>query len=200
MSTEAITITITEFGGMISVTAPYDKAFVREARKVGGRWNRDAKAWRFDSRNRASVEAALGRCYGWAPGGGPTSDFRITLTWRNAAEREVKIMGRSIARRWRRDADVTLGEGAAVVSGDFTGRGGSVSHPVVIDQGDDVTLIVHDLPTAVMANEQLVADYEISPVPPAEADLTALRAEREKLLARVAEIDALLAAAEAIGD
>lgn len=83
------------------------KAFVREARKVGGRWNRDAKAWRFDSRNRASVEAALGRCYGWAPGGGPTSDFRITLTWRNAAEREVKIMGRSIARRWRRDAAVT---------------------------------------------------------------------------------------------
>lgn len=198
MSTEAITVT--ELGGMISVTAPYDKAFVREARKVGGRWNRDAKAWRFDSRNRASVEAALGRCYGWAPGGAQTGDFYVTLTSWNAGEREVRIMGRAVARRWRRDADVTLGEGAAVVSGDFTGRGGSVSHPAIIDGGGDVTLVVHDLPTAVMANEQLVADYEISPVPPAEADLTALRAEREKLLRRVAEIDALLAAAEAVGD
>lgn len=109
-------------------------------------------------------------------------------------------MGRAVARRRRRDADVTLGEGVAVTRGDFTDRGGSVSHPAIIDSGDDVTLVVHDLPTAIMADEQLVAGYGISPVPPAEADLTALRVEREKLLRRVAEIDTLLAAAEAIGD
>lgn len=194
------TVTVTELGGMISVAAPYDKAFVREARKVGGRWSRDASAWVFDARERAAVEAALSRCYGWAPGGAQTGDFYVTLTSWNAGEREVRIMGRAVARRRRRDADVTLGEGVAVTRGDFTDRGGSVSHPAIIDGGGDVTLVVHDLPTAIMANEQLVAGYGISPVPPAEADLTALRAEREKLLRRVAEIDALLAAAEAVGD
>lgn len=194
------TVTVTELGGMISVAAPYDKAFVREARRVGGRWSRDASAWMFDARERAAVEAALGRCYGWAPGGAQTGDFYVTLTSRNAGECEVRIMGRAVARRRRRDADVTLGEGVAVTRGDFTDRGGSVSHPAIIDGGGDVTLVVHDLPTAIMANEQLVAGYGISPVPPAEADLTALRVEREKLLCRVAEIDALLAAAEAIGD
>ena len=193
-------VTVAELGGLISVTAPYDKAFVREARKVGGRWKRDASAWVFDARDRASVEAALRRCYGWAPGGAPTGDFYITLTSRNASEREVRIMGRVVARRWRRDGDVSLGEGVAVASGDFTERGGSVAHPAIVDQGDDVTLIVRDLPTAIMADEQLVASYRVSPVPPAEADLTALRAERGKLLRRLAEIDALLAAAEAVGD
>lgn len=195
------TITITELAGLLSVTTPYDKEFVSAARRAGGRWNRQARAWVFDARERAAVEAALAECYGWAPGGAATGDFHVTLTARNAGGREVRLMGRTIARRWRRDDDVALGEGVAVVAGDFSGRGGSLSQPAVIGWGDeDVTLIVRDLPLTVLADEDLVATYQVAPVPAAEQDLGALRAERDRLVRRVAEIDALLAAAEAVGD
>lgn len=195
------TITITELAGLLSVTAPYDKRFVSAARRAGGRWNRDSRAWVFDTRSRAAVEAALARCYGWAPQGAQTGDFRITLTSSNAGGREVRILGRRVARRWRRDDDVALGEGVAVIDGDFPGRAGSLSRPAVLDPGDgDVTLVVRDLPLSVMADEDLVETYQVAPVPAAEQELGALRAERDRLVRRVAEIDALLAAAEAVGD
>lgn len=195
------TITITELAGLLSVTAPYDKRFVSAARRAGGRWNRDAKAWTFDARDRAAVEAALARCYGWAPQGAQTGDFRITLTSSNAGDREVRLLGRRVARRWRRDDDVTIGEGVAVVTGDFPSRAGSLSRPAILDPGDgDVTLVVRDLPLTVMGDEDLVETYQVAPVPAAEQDLEALRTERAQLVRRLAEIDALLAAAEAVGD
>lgn len=198
---DAITVTISELAGMISITAPYSADFVRQARRVGGRWNRDAKAWTFDARDRAAVEAALARCYGWAPQGAQTGDFRITLTSSNAGDREVRLLGRRVARRWRRDDDVTIGEGVAVVTGDFSSRAGSLSRPAILDPGDgDVTLVVRDLPLTVMGDEDLVETYQVAPVPAAEQDLEALRTERAQLVRRLAEIDALLAAAEAVGD
>lgn len=194
-------ITVTELDNTISVTAPYDAAFVRQARRAGGRWNRQARSWVFDARDRGAVEAALAECYGWAPQGAQTGDFRITLTSSNAGGREVRILGRRVARRWRRDDDVALGEGVAVVDGDFPSRGGSHSSPAVLDPGDgDVTLVVRDLPLTVMGDEDLVETYQVAPVPAAEQDLGALRAERDRLVRRLAEIDALLAAAEAVGD
>lgn len=194
-------ITISELGGMISVTAPYSADFVREARRAGGRWNRSARSWVFDARDRGAVVAALAECYGWAPQGAQTGDFRITLTSSNAGGREVRILGRRVARRWRRDDDVALGDGVAVVDGDFPSWGGSHSSPAVLDPGDgDVTLVVRDLPTAVMADEDLVETYQVAPVAAAEQDLEALRTERAQLVRRLAEIDALLAAAEAVGD
>lgn len=196
------TITITELAGMISVSAPYSADFVHQARRAGGRWNRDAKAWIFDARDRAAVEAALTDCYGWAPAGAPTGDFHVTLTSSNASDKEVRLMGRTIARRWRRDSTVVIGEGVAVINGDFPGRAGSLSRPAILDMGDaPVTLVVRDLPVSVMADEDLVSAYAITPAPDAaaglaDADLEDLRAEREKLLRRLAEIDALLADAD----
>lgn len=196
------TITITELAGLLSVVAPYDKKFVAAARRAGGRWNRDAKSWVFDARDRGAVEAALTECYGWAPAGAPTGDFRITLTSSNAEGREVRLMGRTIARRWRRDSTVVIGEGVAVIDGDFPSRAGSLSRPAILDMGDaPVTLVVRDLPVSVMADEDLVETYAITPAPAAaadlaDADLEDLRAEREKLLRRLAEIDALLADAD----
>ena len=198
---DAITVTISELAGMISITAPYSADFVRQARRAGGRWNRDAKAWTFDARDRAAVEEALADCYGWAAQGAQTGDFRITLTSSNAGDREVRILGRRVALRWRRDDDVVLGEGVAVTAGDFPSRAGSLSRPAILDPGDgDVTLVVRDLPLTVMGDEDLVATYPVAPVAAAEQELGALRAERDRLVRQVAEIDALLAAAEAVGD
>ena len=196
------TITITELAGMISVVAPYSADFVRQARRAGGRWNRNAKSWVFDARDRGAVEAALSSCYGWAPAGAPTGDFRITLTSGNAGDKEVRIMGRTVARRWRRDSTVVIGEGVAVIDGDFPSRAGSLSRPAILDMGDaPVTLVVRDLPASVMADEDLVETYKVTPVPDAaaglaDADLEDLRAERARLIRRLAEIDALLEAAD----
>jgi len=196
------TITITELADMVSVVAPYDAAFVREARRAGGRWNRDAKSWIFDARNKPAVEAALSSCYGWAPAGAPTGDFHVTLTAHNAGDKEVRLMGRTVARRWRRDSTVVIGEGVAVVDGDFPSRAGSLSRPAILDMGDaPVTLVVRDLPTTILDDEDLVETYEVTPVPDAaaglaDADLEDLRAERARLVRRLAEIDALLADAD----
>ena len=111
-------------------------------------------------------------------------------------------MGRTVARRWRRDSTVVIGEGVAVIDGDFPSRAGSLSRPAILDMGDaPVTLVVRDLPASVMADEDLVETYKVTPVPDAaaglaDADLEDLRAERARLIRRLAEIDALLEAAD----
>ena len=195
-------ITITELAGMISVVAPYNADFVRQARRAGGKWSRDARAWVFDARDRGAVEAALVKCYGWAPAGAPMGDFHVTLTAHNAGDREVRLLGRTIARRWRRDSTVVIGEGVAVIDGDFPSRAGSLSRPAILDMGDaPVTLVIRDLPTTIMADADLVETYMITPAPDAaaglaDADLEDLRAERAQLMRRLAEIDALLADAD----
>ena len=82
-----------------------------------------------------------------------------------------------------------------VVSGSFPGRGGSVKNPA-LEPADGTVLEVRDLPRAVAA--KMIAEVAtahrcpVTLLDDAALDRAVLTEERERLVARLAEIDAML--------
>ncbi len=56
-------VQIWEADGRILVRSPYDKEFVRGAKKLGGKWKGEAKVWAFDLDATEAVRALVGECY-----------------------------------------------------------------------------------------------------------------------------------------
>lgn len=191
-------ITVTTEGGKTRLVSPYNASLPAKARALGGRWNRDAAAWQFDARDEQRVRDLAREIFG--TDGSPADTGDLVTVRVHLAEHEVSYQqgaravfaGREIAHRPGRDAAVRLAANVVLVEGKLPGRGGSMRYPE-IDAGDDVIVEIRDLPRASLGVEP-EDSYEIVP-DERPVDVDALRAERERLTARLAEIDAALACA-----
>ena len=190
-------ISITRSGSDISVGSPFHPAFVNRAKELGGKWDSTAKVWTFDARDEDDVRALCRAVYG--TDGSPDTklvDLRITFkSGARAGQRAVYVCGREIARAWGRDSGAKLGEGVKLVEGRITSGGSSKNWATVVDAGS--VFIVRDVPEAKARAEAEACNtdefsIEILTSAPAAVDVSALQAEREKLVARMAEIDAIL--------
>jgi len=101
----------------------------------------------------------------------------------------VVMLGRTIASAWGRDSGARIGEGVVFVEGGADSGGSVKNWETVVTKGS--VIIIHDVPRALAeANpEGLTLEILAEETP----NLAALQEERERLLARVAEIDAILA-------
>lgn len=180
----------------IRVVSPYLPAFVSAAKRLGGRWS--APAWVFDVRDEARVRTVLVECYGTdgTEPLGPTVTLRLELKPGHCEDRAgIRIAGREIARAFGRDSGAALGPGVVLVDGTLTG-GGSMKNWVTRVGADGATVLLRDVPAATA--DRLQADppgcllsVSVEPEEPV-IDREALAAERERLTARIAEIDKLL--------
>ncbi|MFJ4418773.1 hypothetical protein [Streptomyces sp. NPDC088925] len=184
------TVTITTENGKTSVHSPYHPDWPSQARDLGGKWR--GGAWVFDARDETRVRELARAVYG--TDGSPDED---TVTVRlpaphltGEANRPVAwwAFGREIAARFSRDERVRLGDGVVIVSGGFERGGGSVKYPS-LNPKDGTVVEVRDVPRALVAGEE---DAEIVEEAGTSPDREALTAERAKLVARIAEIDAQL--------
>jgi hypothetical protein len=173
----------------VTVTAPYNSGFIDGARKLGGKWN--PPSWVFDTRDEVRVRALYYDWYG-------TWDDLCTLriTWSEAssvAQGPVSVHGRDIAKAFGRDSGAKLAAGVVVLAGGFS-SGGSVKNWVTrVSAGTVVS--VRDFPGHVaraLASDQ-PAEKRVYAIEDEGVDRAALTAERERLVARIAEIDAALA-------
>jgi len=179
-------VTITTTDTQIAVVAPYNPEFVDAARRIAGKWHAADKSWRFDIRDEARVRELCQTIYG---SDGRTQDLvTVRVRFEKAAAVRcgpIAVAGRTIARAFGRDGGAKLGDGVILESGGFR-SGGSVKNwetQVV----DGTAVLVRDFPRATA--EQLGLDIvDEAPV----IDRVALQAERDRLVARIAEIDALL--------
>ena len=187
-------IQLTKTNGKIAITSPYSAAYVRDIKQIGGKWNPTSKTWTVDERDEDRLNTVLAQHFGWNPeqGEGELVTFRITLTGRNAYTREYTIAGRRIAYRAYRDSAPILADGVVIVEGNFTSSGGSKAGPMLFDaktpQGKAVTLEVRDFPKGALEAAGIAYELVTTGI-----DREALEAEKTRLLARLAEIDALLA-------
>lgn len=189
-----MSVTVTTENGKTSVTSPFDAEFVSKAKTIGGKWDGANKAWTFDSRDEQRVRDLCRQVYGTDGNAVETGDLvtvRVHLSDHEGSKYDnfAKFAGQRIAHRPDRDSAVRLAANVVLIEGKLPSTGGSMRYPN-IDAGSDVIVEVRDIPRATLALER-EQDYEIIGET-SNVDVDALLAEREQLLARIAEIDALL--------
>ncbi|WP_163275535.1 hypothetical protein [Cellulomonas iranensis] len=188
------TVQVEETEGRVYATTPYHKGFVEVIKNLGGRWDADSKRWHVDARDRDRLIRLLGRVFGYVeagPGAGACT-VRITLGEESGHLVAINALGRRLVHKRGRDERPQLGPGVVLVAGGFPATSGSMRYPTLGVRR--AVLEVRDVPLA-MAEALDVDDFAAVEIIPDEVDpLAALRRERDALLARVAEIDAALAA------
>lgn len=188
-------VTITNDGTAVILASPYDPALPAQAKSLGGKFSGADKTWQFDVRDEQRVRDLARQLYG-TDGTENTDEATVTVrvnvgAMPNDNSGELRLAGRRLAHRPTRDETVRLAAGVVVLSGGFGRSGGSVRYPALA-ASDDTVLEVRDLPRPVA--ERMVAEEECVNFADADAlNRTALLAERERLAARLVEIDALLA-------
>lgn len=176
----------------IQVESPYNREFVSQAKLIGGRWS--APFWVFDIRDADRVRDVLMDIYGEDGSVQDRVTIRMTLTSEHDKRGgPIVVHGREIASATGRDSGARLGRGIVLIEGKFDG-GGSVKNWSTIVR-TDATVLVRDVPRA--AADRMLADPELNASIEPEAPVinrVELESERDRLIARLAEIDQLLAA------
>lgn len=178
--------------GRIAIDSPYNPDFVSRIKAAGGRWN--GEKWEVDERNLDIVRVIMREVYGQDDRPTETVTVKVTVGERSIDESRgpVVLFGRNIASARGRDSGARVGDGVSFEKGGAD-SGGSMKHwCTVIEAGSVFT--VYDVPKlAVEQNIGWDEDYGTFEVIEAGDPLAALKAEKEALLKRLAEIDALLA-------
>ncbi|WP_030185976.1 helix-turn-helix domain-containing protein [Streptomyces capuensis] len=187
-------INITTTNGKLEVSSPYHPDMPPLARGLGGRWNPANRTWAFDQRDEDRIRDMLRGIFGTDGSPVDQADL-ITVRWdisnycHSKGDNELRLAGRLVASRRSRDTDVRLGENVVLISGGFPGSAGSMQYPALAPR-DNTVIEVRDIPRAAVD-----LDDEGITLVESTIDTDALRAERTKLLDRLAEIDAALATA-----
>lgn len=185
-------IQITTEGANIYTTTPYNPDYTAAAKNIGGRWDATRRSWKFAAKNEQHVRDLLVSYYGTTGDDAAemvTVKLDINKIWGNYLGGQIEFAGRIVARRRYRDERVLLGDDVILISGGFDNRGGSVKNPRIDEIKASTVLEVSNVPrTHDDTSIDGVTIIETAPV-----DVDALQAERAKLAARIAEIDATLA-------
>lgn len=208
-------------GDSIYAVTPFHPEFPGRAKMIGGRWVAGEKAWQFDGRDEGLVRALCMDIFGDDGQVTEFMSVRCTAVYEGVERREgIYLAGRLVAKATGRDSGARLGDGVVLLSG-FFGSGGSVKNwRTYCKQG--TVFEIRDLPVpaamellnsppawlmvvAISAVARVGADEEASVVDetptqvppvtspaPAVIDRRALVVEREKLVARIMEIDRAL--------
>lgn len=179
----------------IRLVSPYHPDCPKKARAIGGKWDHATRSWRFDQRDHKRVEQLATDLWGWS-GSNDTTTVTIRVNADDyCQDNEIIVAGRSVAYRPGRDASVRLADNVIIVHGRFADRAGSAKYPEVGDC-DGVTLEIRDLPASALTLLDQ-AKYEL--VNDDSDPLAALREERQRLMARIAQIDKIISQHEQNG-
>ena len=173
---------------------PYNADFVSAIKRIGGaHWERDSRTWSIPVEAIDQAREIMRKVYGEddRPSAEPSVSVRLTFSeevteW----HAPVTIMGKTVASAWGRDSGARVGDDVAFVQGRPESGGSVKNWRSIVPAG--CVVVLHNVPQAALQME-LPDGVTAEVMQPATIDRTALEAERERLLARLAEIDQLLA-------
>jgi hypothetical protein len=187
-----IKITVKE--GRAFIVSPYNPNFTSRIKRMGGKWDSARKMWSIDERNVDAVRQVLREIYGMDDTPTELVSVRVkTLVSIYADRGPITIFGRVVANATGRDSGARIGEGVVFITGNAKSGGSTKYWETIISE--DSEFIIHDVPrTAVLEGfdtyDSDAIKYEI--IEPDKPNYDALRAEKERLLARISEIDIIL--------
>jgi len=186
-------------GKELFVTCPYSDKFVAGAKKLDGKfvkeqkddpypylrknYSKTIKYWVFLPQNEEALRKLCIDIFGTD---GDTTNELVTVKTTIKAEctrKPVSFHGRTLASAWGRDNGARLGEDVALLDGIITSGGSTKYWSTVVDG----TFLVHNFPKlkAEKLGLEIVENKGI--------DFDMLKAEKERLLSRIGNIDAILA-------
>ena len=188
-------IKVTRNEKQLIVQSDFNGYLPSQAKKCGGKWSPDQRAWIYDIQAEPQVEQIYRNIYG---------------QWDNVIEEEVSIKceckegysvlcdsiqlhGRTIARAKGRDSGAILAEGIILLSGEFY-SGGSMKNWRTCCSKDTIFRVLHvpkPIAEKLVNNSEWCDKIEIEENS-IKIDKESLIKEREKLLLRIKEIDNLL--------
>ena len=183
----------------IVVKSIYNKEFVAKAHNLAGKYNDRDKSWSFDIRDEADVLEACYLCYGEDGYRSNLCDVQISLPEGYFAYQDtINFYGRPIARAFGRDSGAKLFDGIKIVEGGFDSGGSMKNWTTRALKGTVIVLrdVSYPLVTSTTFDEDENVHVEI--ISHTESGITADQAdlvkEKAQLLARLAEINAVLGA------
>lgn len=180
--------------GKISIHTPYNPGFNSRIKKAGARWNAAEKAWETDERNIETVRSIMREVYGQDDTPQETVTVKVTVGEYSITvdKGPVVLFGRTVASARGRDSGARLGDGVSFEKGNCRSSGSMKNWDTKVDAGSVFT--IYDVPR--LAVEQRLGwddDYgTFEVVDEGARNLDALKAEKEALLKRLAEIEELL--------
>lgn len=178
--------------GTAKVFTPYNPEFVRRIKTVGkAKWNGSEKCWQVSELAVEAVREIMMEVYGETdiPDCGEKISVRVKFVKEHDAFREAfTLFGKTIASAFGRDSGARTGDEAIFVQG-APRSGGSMKNWLTIIPKDCIVEL-HNVPKALVeANDDDGIEIQILEN---KIDRTALLAEKENLLKRLAEIEELL--------
>ncbi len=182
--------------GKAHIASPYNTDFVARIKKCGGRWDSAKRVWVVSVDALEAARAAMMDAYGETDEAhaGELVTLVVNFPERYDADccKPLMIAGKVVARAFGRDSGANVGDGVAFTAGGPDSSGSRVNWYVTVDPGS--VCEIYNVPRA--KADEAIADpprgMEIT-IKNTKIDTVALKAERDKLLARLAEIDKLLA-------
>lgn len=179
--------------GKASIRTPYNIEFVQRVKLMGGKWDSSSRRWVVDERRVEAVRAAMTEVYGRSDLE-PGELVKVRVTFDNGYHEccgPITLFGATIASASGRDSGARVGDRVVFLSGEPYSGGSAKNWLTVIRSGSQIEIYdvpaeyaskcIGELPASVHA--EIIRD---------DIDRDALRAERDRLLARIAEIDKLL--------
>lgn len=187
-------IKIETVNGTARIFTPYNAEFVKKIKNVGGRkWDSSQNCWTVPETEIDTVRDYMMEVFGESDL--PDEDGKITIkvTFNDDASKltaPVTLYGKEIARAWGRDSGAKIGDDVTLISGRITSGGSQKNWRTVIDAGS--VFKIRDVPKKAL---KIPTNYDVTVEEVEEPTINreALKEEKAKLLARIAEIDSLLA-------
>lgn len=187
-------ITTKNKGTQTAVYTPYNAAFVSAIRKIGGaKWDPEGKAWMVPTASLPQVREIMRNIWGEDDQLDTCKRVTVRLTFReicSAECRPVEILGKTVSRAYGRDSGARPGDDVAFEAGGPRSGGSAKNWRSVVEEGS--VAILRNVPETMLDKAELPAGVTMEIIQDSGIDRAALTEEKEKLLARLAEIESLL--------
>lgn len=178
--------------GKANLFTPYNAEFVREIKTIGGaRWNSSSKCWTVPEECLDRAREIMVDIYGYADDE-PAETVTVKLTcigWYSELREGVTVLGKTIAQAWGRDSGAKVGDDVILLNGTIASGGSAKNWTTNVSEGAEFKLL--NVSKSLFEKWSDTDSFKAEIIS-TKVDKDKLIEEREKLLARLAEIDKIL--------
>lgn len=188
-------ITTTNKGTQTAVYTPYNASFVSAIRKIGGaKWDAEGKAWMVPTASLPQVREIMRNIWGEDDRMDTVKRVSVRLTFADECTEwhgPVEIFGKVLSSATGRDSGARVGEDVFYTAGGPASGGSVKNWRSVVEEGSVVVL--SSVPETILDEAALPCGVTMEVIEDDNFETrSALIDEKEKLLARLAEIEKLL--------